>query len=82
MTVLYSNSRYSVTLNSSSDGYQVNNLSTGVVEYDNRSLPRCIVIAREADEYLEFVAAQEEPKKPEGDGDARVVRFPRKNDSE
>lgn len=69
---------YSVTVNEEGNGYQVTNLATGVVEYTNTSLPRCLIIAEESEDYLSRRKQEEELKEATS---ARVFTFPPKDNS-
>ncbi len=53
MSSLYSNPRYEVLVNGDGDGYLVRNKQTGVTEYQNSALPRCIIVAKESFDYLD-----------------------------
>lgn len=72
---------YQVVIKEDRSGYSVVNLETGVVEYDNPALPRCIIIAEEytaALQRLDPVAVSP----TEVLKDASILSFPRKNDTE
>lgn len=63
---LFDNKNYTVELNDNSDGYNVVNKETGVIEYTESSLPRCIIVAAESssalDRYFPEEEAKDEPK--------------------
>lgn len=74
MAELYRGTNYKVTTRFLRLGYQVTNLATGVVEYKNSSLPRCIIMAEECDE---FFSRRELATKEVTN--ARVLAFPSKD---
>lgn len=80
MTELYRGRLYEVSINGNGDGYQVTNLVTGVVEYENKSLPRCLIIFDESEDYMGNRKDREEAE--EVVQDARVLTFRPKNNPE
>lgn len=75
MTELYRGSTYEVSINDAGDGYQVTNLVTGIIEYKNASLPRCLIIFDESEDFMkDWREKSEKPvsiPKP-----TKVVSFP------
>lgn len=51
--MLYENKNYKVTLPTDAVKYEVVNKETGVVEFTEASLPRCIIVALEYDQVLD-----------------------------
>ena len=59
MTDLYRRERYYIRISGEADKYEVCNEETGVVEYSDRSLPRCMVVADEFADFFERLTKQE-----------------------
>lgn len=51
--MLYTNKNYKVELAEGATEYTVTNVETGVVEFTNPSLPRCIIVAQESEAALD-----------------------------
>ena len=78
MTELYRKDRYFIRINAEGDKYEVVNEETGVVEYSERSLPRCIIIADEFSDFFSNLAKQEEKEAQKEDKSATIVSlFPK-----
>lgn len=81
MVEFYRGATYVVTLEDGGDKYKVTNLNTGVVEYENTSLPRCLITAEESDWYFEKRKEREEAEAVSKESSsARIVKFPSKDD--
>lgn len=58
--MLYENKNYKVELAENGQEYTVTNIATGVVEFMNTSLPRCLIVAQESDSALDRYMPKEE----------------------
>lgn len=58
--MLYTNKNYKVELAEGGEEYTVTNIATGVVEFSNPSLPRCLIVAQESDAALDRFMPKEE----------------------
>lgn len=70
---LYTNDNYEVHVNSDGNGYDVVNIQTGIVEYENQQLPDCIFAAESMNSVLvhrtyEWIAKQARRKAAEESG--------------
>ena len=80
---LYSIGDYEVRIKETEDTriYVVVNSNTGVVEYENKSLPRCMCIADESDDYLKRHAEYEKKEAPKESKIASIVSLVPKEDT-
>lgn len=63
--MLYENKNYKVTLPENGVKYEVVNKETGVVEFTEASLPRCVIVALEYDQVLEkYLNVEEQVNAP------------------
>ena len=51
---------YTVQLSNNRDSYEVVNKETGVVEFEDTSLPRCIIVAEESQNFFDKRKAKQE----------------------
>lgn len=81
---LYSVGEYEVRIKETEDTrtYVVVNTSTGVTEYENKSLPRCMCIADESDDYLKRHTEYEKKEASKENKLASIVSIVPKDSSE
>lgn len=70
--MIYENKNYKVEKAEDGEGYTVTNLTTGVIEFSNPSLPRSIIVAVESDSALDRYLPKEAE---EATDETNVVRL-------